>query len=129
MERTYLNDAVLISILSNSNNDKGSEVTFLTGKVINDQTNKFRVGKFLITTELELCSKNVFLTKTGELFETSNFPSMTEMFCAEFLLMRINSFELEQILAMRRCTDNAKLISAFDNKKPTIEPLGVELLG
>ena len=115
MERTYLDDGVLISILSNSSSDKGREVKFLAGKVINDQTKKFKVGRFLLTPELELCGKCVFLTKDGGVFETSNYPSITEMFCAEFLLMRINSFELEQILAMRRCTDNAKLISAFDN--------------
>ncbi len=115
MERTYLDDAVLISILPNSDSEKDSGVKFLTGKVINDQTNQFRVGRFITTVQLELCTNNVFLTKSGEIFETSNTPSVTKMFCAEFLLMRINSFELKQILAMRQCTNNAKLISAFDD--------------
>jgi hypothetical protein len=115
MERTYLDDGVLISVLSNSSTENGREVKFLTGKVINDQTNKFKVGRVVLTSELELCDKGVFLTKDGEVFETSNIPSMTEMLCAEFLLMKINSFQLEQILAMRKCTDNGKLISVFDN--------------
>lgn len=114
MERTYLDDAVLISVLSNSNNEADCEVKFLTGKVINDQTKKFPVGKFIITLQLELCGKDVFLTKEGDIFETSNYPTVTKVFCAEFLLMRINSFKLDQILAMRQSMDNAKLIAAFD---------------
>jgi hypothetical protein len=115
MEKTYLDDAVLISVLSNISSDKNCDAKFLAGKVINDQTNRFRPGIFLITLELEMCGTDVFLTKRGDLFETSNSPKVTEVSCAEFLLMRINSFKLEQILAMRQCTDNAKLISAFDN--------------
>jgi hypothetical protein len=115
VERTYLDDAVLISVQSNSSSEKCCEVKFLTGKVINDQTKKFQVGKFIITLQLELCGKDVFLTKDGEIFETSNFPTVEKVFCAEFLLMRINSFKLEQILAMRQSTNNAKLISTFDH--------------
>lgn len=115
MERTYLDDAVLISILSNSSSDKGCEVKFLSGKVINDQTQKFKVGKFIITLQLEMCGKDVFLTKEGGLFETYNSPSVQEVSCSEFLLMRINSFKLSQILSIRQNTNKAKLISAFDD--------------
>lgn len=110
MKRTYLDDAVLISVPSN----KAGDVKFLTGKVVNDKTNRFQIGKYLITLELELCSKDVFLTKQGELFETSNFPHIAEVSCAEFLLMRTNSFSLKEIFKIRQCTDNATLIAAFD---------------
>jgi len=115
MERTYLDDAVLISVLSNVSSERNCDVKFLAGKVINDPTNRFRVGRFLITIELEICCPDLFLTKEGDLFETSNSPSITEVSCAEFLLMRINSFKLDQILSMRQCLDKSKLISAFDN--------------
>ena len=115
MERTYLDDAVLISVRPNSGSEEGCDLKFLAGKVINDPTNRFLVGRFLITTELEICCTDLFLTKEGDLFETSNSPSVTEVSCAEFLLMRINSFKLEQILSMRQCLDKSKLISAFDN--------------
>lgn len=114
MERTYLDDGVLISVKSNISSEKYCEVKFLTGRVTADKTNRFQVGRFLITLQLELCNKDVFLTKEGELFETSNSPSITEVSCAEFLLMRINSFKLEQILSMRQHTNKAKLLSAFD---------------
>jgi len=110
MDRTFLDDAVLISVLSNIDCD----LKFLTGKVIDDKTNRFQVGEFLITLQLELCGKDVFLTKRGELFETSDYPSITEVSCAEFLLMRTNSFSLKQILDIRECIDKAKLIAAFD---------------
>lgn len=115
MERTYLDDAFVVSVQSSSNSEESSEVKFLIGKVINDQTNIFPIGRFLITRQLELWSDNVFLTKIGEVFETSNSPSNIELSCSEFLLMRINSFKLTQILSIRECTDKAKLISAFDN--------------
>jgi hypothetical protein len=114
MDRIYLDDAVLISVQSNSTSEKGSQIKFLTGKVINDKTKRFQVGRFLITLQLELLGNDVFLTKNGEIFETSNSPSVTEVSCAELLLMRISSFELEQILSIRDCKDNAKLLSAFD---------------
>jgi hypothetical protein len=115
MERTYLDDAVVVSVQSSSNSEESSEVRFLRGKVINDQTKKFQVGRFLLTLQLELWSDNVFLTKIGEVFETSNSPNIIEVSCSEFLLMRINSFELEQVLSIRDSTNQAKLISAFDN--------------
>jgi hypothetical protein len=115
MERTYLDDAVLISVLDNISSEKKCDILFLCGKVINDRTNRFQIGKFLITTELEMCSKDVFLTKNGDLFETSDPPNITTVSCSEFLLMRINSFQFEQILSIRECRDKSKLISAFDN--------------
>jgi hypothetical protein len=115
MERTYLDDGVLISVLDSVSREKQSDIKFLTGKVIHDKTNRFQIGKFLITLELELCGEDVFLTKEGDLFETSNTPIVIEVSCAEFLLMRINCFKLEQILAMRQNTNKAKLISAFDD--------------
>ncbi|PKH86876.1 hypothetical protein [Colwellia sp. Bg11-28] len=114
MERTYLYDGVLISVLDSVSREKQSDIKFLTGKVIHDNTNRFQVGKSLITLELELCGGNVFLTKEGDLFETSNSPIVTEVSCAEFLLMRINSLKLNQILAMRENRNKSKLISAFD---------------
>jgi hypothetical protein len=110
MERTYLDEGVLISVLSN----EGCELKFLTGKVIDDKTNRFQVGRFLITLQLELCGKDTFITKRGELFETSDYPSIIEVSCAELLLMRTNSFSLKQILDIRECTNKAKLIAAFD---------------
>lgn len=115
MDRTFLDDAVLISVLSNVGSEKNCDLKFLSGKVIDDATNRFRIGRYLITMELEVCSTDVFLTKKGELFETSNSPSVIELSCAEFLLMRVNSFKLEQILAMRECINKSKLISAFDS--------------
>ena len=115
MERIYLDDAILISVLDSMSSEKQCDVKFLTGRVIGDKTNRFQVGKFLITVELEICGGNVFLTKGGDLFETSNSPTIIEVTCAEFLLMRINSFNLSQILAMRQNTDKAKLISTFDD--------------
>ena len=115
MERTYLDDGVLISVLDSISGEKQRNAKFLTGKVIHDKTNRYQVGKSLITLELELCGGDVFLTKEGDLFETNNSPSVTEVSCAEFLLMRINSFKLSQILAMRQNTNKAKLISAFDD--------------
>lgn len=114
MERTYLDDADLISVLPDLKVEE--EVKFLSGQVVNDQTNKYKSGKYLITQELELCGKDVFLTRGGEIFKTSNFPSETEISCAEFLLMKINNFELKQILAIRQCTDKVKLISTFDSQ-------------
>lgn len=115
MERIYLDDGFLISVLDSISNEKQCDVKFLTGKVIQDKSNRFQAGKYLITLELELCGGNVFLTKEGDLFETSNSPTVVEVTCAEFLLMRINSFNLSQILAMRQNTNKAKLISAFDD--------------
>ena len=115
MERIYLDDCALISVLDSISSEKQCDVKFLTGKVIQDQTNRFQVGKLLITVELELCGGDVFLTKEGDLFETSNSPTINEVSCAEFLLMRINSFKLSQIFAMRQNTNKAKLISAFDD--------------
>ncbi|MBL4909890.1 MAG: hypothetical protein JKX78_07700 [Alteromonadaceae bacterium] len=115
MERIYLDDAVLISVLDSISGEKQCNAKFLAGKVIHDKMNRFRVGKSLITVELELCGEDVFLTKDGDLFETDNSPCITEVSCAEFLLMRINSFKLTQILAMRQNTNKAKLISAFDD--------------
>jgi hypothetical protein len=114
MERTYLDDAVVVSVRASSINEDGSEMKFLIGKVINDQTKQFPVGKLIMTLELELWSKSVFMAKDGTIFESSNFPSDIEISCTEFLLMRINSFKLTQILSIRECTDNAKLISTFD---------------
>lgn len=115
MEKIYLDEAALISIQPNLSSEDGCEIKYLTGKVINDESNKFQIGRFIITLQLELCGRDVFLTKDGLLFETSNSPSTTEVFCSEFLLMRINSFKLSQVLAMRQCNNNAKLISAFDH--------------
>jgi hypothetical protein len=115
MERIYLDDGVLISVLDSISGEKLGNAKFLAGKVIHDKTNRYQVGKSLITLELELCSEDVFLTKEGEIFETSNSPTVVEVSCAEFLLMRINSFKLSQILAMRQNTNKAKLISAFDD--------------
>ena len=114
MERTYLEDAFLMSVQDSISGEKQCDAKFLTGKVIQDKTNQYQVGKSLITLELELCGEDVFLTKEGEIFETSNSPTVVEVSCAEFLLMRINSFKLSQILAMRQNTNKAKLISAFD---------------
>jgi hypothetical protein len=114
MERTYLGDSVVVSVRSSSISEESSEVKFLIGKVINDQTKQFPIGKLLITLELQLWSNSVFMAKDGTIFETSNSPSDIEISCAEFLLMRINSFKLTQILSIRECTDNAKLISTFD---------------
>ena len=115
MERTYLDDAILISVLDSISSEKQCDAKFLTGKVVHDKTNRYQIGKSLITLELELCVGDVFLTKSGDLFETSNSPSVTEVSCAEFLLMRINSFKLSQIIAMRQNMNKAKLISAFDD--------------
>jgi len=115
MERTYIDDGVLISVLDSISGQKQCNAKFLTGKVIHDKTNRYQVGKSLITLELELCGGDIFLTKEGDLFETNNSPSVTEVSCAEFLLMRINSFKLSQILSMRQNTNKAKLISAFDD--------------
>jgi hypothetical protein len=114
MERTYLDDGVLISVLDSVSREKQSDIKFLTGKVIHDNTNRFQIGRSLITLELELCGGDVFLTKEGDLFETSNSPIVIEVTCAEFLLMRINSIKLDQILSMRQNTNKSKLISAFD---------------
>lgn len=110
MERIYLEDGILISVKSKNSKN----VKFLSGKVINDKKNKFQIGKFIITMELELFGKDVFLSKRGELFETSNPPDTMEVSCAEFLLMRTNSFGLKDILKIRECSDNATLIAAFD---------------
>jgi hypothetical protein len=115
VERTYLDDAVLMSVQDSISGEKQCDAKFLTGKVIHDKTNRYQIGKSIITLELELCGGDVFLTKEGDLFETSNSPGTAEVSCAEFLLMRINSFKLSQILAMRQNTNKAKLISAFDD--------------
>jgi len=115
MERIYLDDGFLISVLDSISNERQCAIKFLTGKVIQDKSSRFKAGKFIITLELELCDGNVFLTKEGDLFETSNSPTIVEVTCAEFLLMRINSFNLSQIIAMRQNTDKGKLISVFDD--------------
>lgn len=115
MERIYLDDAIVISVLDSISGEKQCNAKFLTGKVVHDKTNRYQVGKSIITLELELCGGDVFLTKQGDLFETNNSPSVTEVSCAEFLLMRINSFNLNQILGMRQNPNKAKLISAFDD--------------
>ena len=63
MEKTYLNDGVLISVLDSIGDEKQCGAKFLTGKVIHDKTNRYQVGKSIITLELELYGRDVFLTK------------------------------------------------------------------
>ncbi len=112
MENIYLEGADLISVIPDLYVDE--DVKFLVGRVVNDLTNRYEAGEYLISRQLELYGKDVFLTKYGEIFKTSSCPLESEISCAEFLLMKLNNFELKQIIDIRQCNDKALLISAFD---------------
>jgi hypothetical protein len=57
---------------------------------------------------------SIFVTKDGRIFETSNLPTVLVVSCAEFLLMRTNYFEAEDILRIIDCSDKSRLLAAFD---------------
>lgn len=115
MEKTYIADGVLISVLSEKSCRNTCNIKFLAGRVTNDETNQITTGSYLITLEVEWYGDFIFFTKDGRIFETSNLPTVLEVSCAEFLLMRTNSFEAEDILRIRGCSDKSQLIAAFDN--------------
>ena len=114
MENIYLDNADLISVIADLKVEE--DVKFLVGRVVNDLTNRYEPGEFIISKELELCGKDVFLTINGEIFKTSSCPSISEVSCAELLLMKLNNFELKQILYFREYRNKGKLISAFDTE-------------
>ena len=121
MENIYLDNADLISVKSDLEVEK--DLKFLFGRVVNDLTNRYEPGEFIISKELELCGKDVFLTICGEIFKTSSCPSESEVSCAELLLMKLNNFELKQILYFREYRNKGKLISAFDTDDEDEEEL------
>jgi hypothetical protein len=112
MENIYLEGADLISVISDLKTEE--DVKFLVGRVVNDLTHQYEPGEFIISKELKLCGKDVFLTIHGEIFKTSSCPRESEVSCAELLLMKLNNFELNQILDIRQYSNKGKLISAFD---------------
>jgi len=115
MEKSFLADAVLISILPDKNSNKGESVKFLSGKVIKDQSKRFKIGSYINAVQIEISDKDTFLTIEGNLFKSSNIPEFIEVSCAEFLLLRMNSLNLDQIIDIRNCSDKNKLILAFDS--------------
>ena len=115
MGKTYIEDGVLISVLSENGSINQCNIKFLAGSVVNDQAEIMTTDSYLITLQLEWYSNYIFITKDEKIFETSNLPVVIEVTCAEFLLMRTCSFKVDDILRIRQCTDKARLIAAFDD--------------
>lgn len=115
MGKTYIEDGVLISVLSEKGYKNQCNIKFLAGRVTKDQERLVDAGSYLITLQLEWYSNTIFITKDEKIFETSNLPVVIEVTCAEFLLMRTCSVKVDDILRIRQCTDIARLIAAFDH--------------
>ena len=115
MGKTFIEDGVLISVLSEKSYRNDCNLKFLAGRVVNDESGQINSGNYLITLQIEFYGDSIFFTKDGRIFATSNLPTVLEVSCAEFLLMRTNSFEAEDILKIRDCPDKSRLIAAFDN--------------
>jgi len=114
VENIYLECADLISVITDLNVEKDTNPKFLVGRVVNDLTDRYESGEYLVSQQLELSGEDVFLTKCGEIFKTSTYPTESEISCAEFLLMKLNNFELKQILEIRQYNNKGQLIAAFD---------------
>lgn len=115
MNCTHLNESELVSVIAYFEGKKKCIGKYLLGIVTEGETDKLNIGSKIMTPELAWYSKNVFLTDEVAIYETSSVPEVTEISCTEFVLMRVSSIGLKQLLAIRQCSDKSMLISALED--------------
>ncbi|MFT4803094.1 MAG: hypothetical protein ACI9YE_000283 [Psychroserpens sp.] len=115
MDSTHVDECELISVLASIQGEIKSISKFITGVVIDDETDRFEVGKAIMTPELEWYSNNIFITNEVAIYESSTVPNITEISCTEFLLMKLNSLGLKTILKIRECDGKGNLLSILSN--------------
>jgi hypothetical protein len=111
MNSTQIDECELISVLASIRGEKKSISKFITGVVVDDGTDRFEVGKAIMTPELEWHANNIFITNEVAIYESSTIPNTTEISCTEFLLMKLNSLGLKEILKIRECDGKRDLLS------------------